>query len=163
MKLDEVINLPDSQTIARRSLERLRRRKQISEAESNQATQQYQNFIKSIQALNSILDMQLEAGKEYCPIQISADSLSKGLSVVRVAHPAIFVEHQGSQLFFTFNNKQVFSFPDQNHYADEQIVAIFPDLQSMSRVQLLIGINFVGNWTIDGQEFAPPNTIRHFK
>ena len=72
------------------------------------------------------------------------------------------MEQQGSQLFFTFNKKQVFSFPDQNHYASEQIVAIFNNLTEMSQVQTLIGINFVGSWQIDGQEFAPPNIIKKF-
>ena len=32
----------------------------------------------------------------------------------------------------------------------------------MSQVQILIGINFVGSWQIDGQEFAPPNIIKKF-
>ena len=156
------MNLPNSQTIAARSLAQLKRRKQISESQADQARDQYQNFIKSVQELDTISDTQLIPGKTYCPIQVSADSESKSLSIVRVQSPAQFVEQQGSQLFFTFNKKQVFSFPDQNHYASEQIVAIFNNLTEMSQVQILIGINFVGSWQIDGQEFAPPNIIKKF-
>ena len=162
MKITEVMNLPNSQTIAARSLAQLKRRKQISESQADQARDQYQNFIKSVQELDTISDTQLIPGKTYCPIQVSADSESKSLSIVRVQSPAQFVEQQGSQLFFTFNKKQVFSFPDQNHYASEQIVAIFNNLTEMSQVQILIGINFVGSWQIDGQEFAPPNIIKKF-
>lgn len=162
MKITEVMNLPNSQTIAARSLAQLKRRKQISESQADQARDQYQNFIKSVQELDTISDTQLIPGKTYCPIQVSADSESKSLSIVRVQSPAQFVEQQGSQLFFTFNEKQVFSFPDQNHYASEQIVAIFNNLTEMSQVQILIGINFVGSWQIDGQEFAPPNIIKKF-
>ena len=162
MKITEVMNLPNSQTIADRSLAQLKRRKQISEDEADRSKEQYQNFIKSVQELDTISDTQLIPGKTYCPIQISADSESKSLSIVRVQSPAQFVEQQGSQLFFTFNKKQVFSFPDQNHYASEQIVAIFNNLTEMSQVQTLIGINFVGSWQIDGQEFAPPNIIKKF-
>ena len=117
---------------------------------------------QDLQELDTISDTQLIPGKTYCPIQVSADSESKSLSIVRVQSPAQFVEQQGSQLFFTFNKKQVFSFPDQNHYASEQIVAIFNNLTEMSQVQILIGINFVGSWQIDGQEFAPPNIIKKF-
>ena len=162
MEITEVMNLPNSQTIAARSLAQLKRRKQISESQADQARDQYQNFIKSVQELDTISDTQLIPGKTYCPIQVSADSESKSLSIVRVQSPAQFVEQQGSQLFFTFNKKQVFSFPDQNHYASEQIVAIFNNLTEMSQVQILIGINFVGSWQIDGQEFAPPNIIKKF-
>ena len=162
MKITEVMNLPNSQTIAARSLAQLKRRKQLSESQADQARDQYQNFIKSVQELDTISDTQLIPGKTYCPIQVSADSESKSLSIVRVQSPAQFVEQQGSQLFFTFNKKQVFSFPDQNHYASEQIVAIFNNLTEMSQVQILIGINFVGSWQIDGQEFAPPNIIKKF-
>lgn len=160
MKITEVMNLPNSQVIAHRSLARLKKRKPITE--SDQAAEQYQNFISSVNNLSTIPDSQLVAGNTYCPIQISADSSSKSLSVVRVAEPAEFVEQQGSQLFFTFNRQQVFGFPDQNHYAKEQIVAIFNNLTEMSQVQTLLGLNFVGNWEIDGQEFAPPNLIRKF-
>ena len=155
------MNLPNSQAIAQRSLERLKKRKPINE--SDQAAAQYQNFISSVNNLSTIPDSQLVAGNKYCPIQISADSSSKSLSIVRVATPAEFVEQQGSQLFFTFNNQQMFSFPDQNHYAEEQILAIFNNLTEMSQMQTLIGINFVGNWEIDGQEFVPPNLIKKFK
>lgn len=163
MKIDDVINLPNSQTIAVRTLAQLKRRKQISESDATLATAQYQNFIKSVYQLKTISDNQLTPGQEYCPIQVSADSASKSLSIVQVAHPAQFVEQQGSQLFFTFNSQQVFSFPDQNHYAAEQIVAIFPDLSTMMQVQTLAGMTFVGNWVIVGQEFAPPNIIRNFE
>ena len=113
MEITEVMNLPNSQTIAARSLAQLKRRKQISESQADQARDQYQNFIKSVQELDTISDTQLIPGKTYCPIQVSADSESKSLSIVRVQSPAQFVEQQGSQLFFTFNEKQVFSFPDQ--------------------------------------------------
>jgi hypothetical protein len=161
MKITEVMNLPNSQLIAQRSLARLKGRKSISEAES--ARIQYQNFISSVTLLSTIPDSQLVKGNKYCPIQVSADSASKSVSIVRVAEPAEFVEQQGSQLFFTFNNQQVFSFPDQNHYAAEQIVAIFNNLKDLSQIQTLVGLNFVGNWEIDGQEFAPPNLIKKFK
>ena len=49
MKITEVMNLPNSQTIADRSLAQLKRRKQISEDEADRSKEQYQNFIKSVQ------------------------------------------------------------------------------------------------------------------
>ena len=162
MKINEVMNLPNSQTIAARSLAQLKRRKQISESQADQARDQYQNFIKSVQQLKTVSDTDLTPGQTYCPIQVSADSESRSLSVVRVQSPAQFVQQQGSQLFFTFNGHQVFSFPDQNHLANEQIVAIFNNLSDMSQVQTVIGINFVGSWQIEGLEFAPPNVIKKF-
>ena len=63
MKITEVMNLPNSQLIAQRSLARLKNRKPILESES--ALAQYQNFIKSVTNLSTIADSQLIAGNKY--------------------------------------------------------------------------------------------------
>lgn len=155
MNIFELTNF-DSQDYNRRVLRKITATT-LTENEQSAAKQIFDSFVDGIGQLS---ENQLIVGEKYWPLDLSADTSKRAISLLTVSEEATYVKSAGSRLYFTFDGLNLFTFPQEEYTDEDEKLALYSDKEKLNSLITALKLRFKDNWIVEAAAYVPPGILK---